>query len=221
MGTIKKIQNLNNAESFLQVNFLKGYKYIDKAGEIVNYFYKNNIEPKFSMNPQGLDIFEPEEGVDAMKITPKTFWAHFLQPGSFEQVENFFSSEFIEIMRILEIEKVSRIGWRNYFVYEFNTDKQRERALIKFLPIQNAVFEDITFGSSCDKVDLIVKIKKVIKNDSTESSGILIDIDSYQRYEELYDADKLSVKLQELKTSMKSDEMLQLINDILSCEHEA
>lgn len=221
METIKKIQNLNNAESFLQVNFLKGYKYIDKAGEIVNYFHKNNTEPKFSMNLQGLDIFEPEKGVDAIKITPKTFWAHFLQPGSFEQVESSFSSKFIEIIHILGIEKVSRIGWRNYFVYEFSTDKQREEALRKFLPIHNTVFEDITFKSSFNKVDLIVKIKKVTRNDSTELSGLLIDIDSYQKYEEFLDAEKLSIKLQDLMTSMKSDEMLQLINDILSCKDEA
>ena len=53
--TITKINNLVNAESFLQVNFVKGYKYVDRAGEIVNYFHTSDKKaPNFVMNLQGL-----------------------------------------------------------------------------------------------------------------------------------------------------------------------
>ncbi len=38
--TIKKLNKLNNLESFIQIDTIKGFKYIDRAGEIVNTYYK-------------------------------------------------------------------------------------------------------------------------------------------------------------------------------------
>jgi hypothetical protein len=69
--TVQKLNKLKNPESFIQVNTIKGYKYVDRAGEIVNFYYKNNSAPKFIMGLNGLSIEEPKEKIDELKITPQ------------------------------------------------------------------------------------------------------------------------------------------------------
>lgn len=214
--TIKKIQKLNNVESFLQIHFIKGYKYIDKAGEIVNYFHKGKEEPKFSVDIRSLDIFEPDEKIDSIKISSKSFWAHFLQPDSLEQMDGFFAKKAEDIIKILEVVEIGRIGWRNYFVYEFNTKDERDLVLKKFTPISNTKFEEIVLNSVCKDVNLIIRLRKVEKSDSTALPALLIDIDFYQKYKETVNSDQISIKLKEFKEVIRSKELLVLINEILS-----
>ena len=40
MRKITKISNLKLVESFCQVNYFKGFKYIDSAGQILNLYQK-------------------------------------------------------------------------------------------------------------------------------------------------------------------------------------
>ena len=40
---IQKLNKLKNPESFFQINTIKGFKYVDRAGEIVNAYHKNNF----------------------------------------------------------------------------------------------------------------------------------------------------------------------------------
>lgn len=213
---LSKIQKLNNVESFLQILFIKGYKYIDKAGEIVNYFYKDNQEPKFSMNFSGLDIFEPDEKINSIKVSPRSFWAHFLQPDSLEQMDSFFGAKAQDIVKILEVTDISRIGWRNYFVYEFNNEEERKNVLKKFTPIGDTEFEDITFTSKCKEVNLIIKLRRVMKTDTSALPALLLDIDFYKKYEQPLVADFIVPTLKEFKEVIRSDELSALINDILN-----
>ena len=41
-------------------------------------------------------------------------------------IENLFSNESKTIFEILDVKQVSRIGWRNYFVFEFNNQEEQE-----------------------------------------------------------------------------------------------
>ncbi len=213
---IDKIQKLNNVESFLQIHFVKGYKYVDKAGEIVNYFHKDKQEPKFSMNLNGLDIFNPDDKIDSIKISPKSFWAHFLQPDSLEQMDSFFGVKASDLIKILDVTDISRVGWRSYFVYEFNTEEDRKNTLKKFTPIPDTEFEEVTFTSVCKKINLIIRVRKVVKSDNTALPALLLDIDFYQRFdEETFDANQIVSKLKEFKEVIRSSELLSLINLIL------
>jgi hypothetical protein len=212
---IAKIQKLNNVESFLQINFIKGYKYIDRAGEIVNYFYKDNKEPKFVMNLSGLDIINPDEKIESIKISSKSFWAHFLQPDSLEQMDSFFGIKAKDIVKILDVEDMSRIGWRCYFVYEFETEEERKDVLKKFVPVINTEFEDITLTSLCKGVNLIINLRKVKKNDGLILPALLLDIDFYQKYDQSLSIDQIVPKLTEFKEVIRSEEFLVLINEIL------
>lgn len=213
--TINKIQKLSNIESFLQIHFIKGYKYVDKAGEIVNYFYKGNKEPIFSMTMNGLDIFNPEEKIDSIKISPKSFWAHFLQPDSLEQMDSFFGAKAQDILKILEVSEISRIGWRSYLVHEFNNEEDRKKVLQKFVPIDNSDFEETSLTYLCKKVNLTIRLRKIVKNDDAALPSLLFDIDFYQKYEEPLGVDSIVLKLGEFKDVIKSDDVLLLINKIL------
>ena len=45
MNTISKINKLKKIEGFIQLNYTKGFKYIDKAGEFFNCFYNEDKFP--------------------------------------------------------------------------------------------------------------------------------------------------------------------------------
>jgi hypothetical protein len=65
--TISKLNKLNNPESFIQINMIKGFKYIDNAGENVNAYHKNNPAPQFNMGLNGLIINEQKDKAESLK----------------------------------------------------------------------------------------------------------------------------------------------------------
>lgn len=66
---IQKLNKLKNPESFIQLDTIKGFKYIDKAGEIVNIYHRNNSAPKFQMGLNSLVIEQPKDKIDQLKVT--------------------------------------------------------------------------------------------------------------------------------------------------------
>jgi hypothetical protein len=216
MTAISKIQQLNNVESFLQINFVKGYKYIDKAGEVVNYFYKDSEPPRFTMDLGGLIITNPGYKIDAIKISSDVFWAHFLSPDSLEQIDSYFGKKSQDIMEILQIAEISRLGWRNYLVCEFTDVGKRDAILNKFQPIEGLNLEDITYVSECMDLSLNIKIRKVSKKDESALPGILIDVDFYKQYKEYLPSPKIVSQLLEFKRVVRSDKFLEIVNSILT-----
>jgi len=67
---IKKIGKLSYAESFLQLNTIKGYEYIDRAGRIVNeYHTPEDNPPEFIMSLEGLVIRNPKPKIIELKVS--------------------------------------------------------------------------------------------------------------------------------------------------------
>lgn len=213
---ISKILKLNYIESFLQVNYLKGYKYIDKAGEIVNHFFIDGKEPLFEMNLGGLTILKPKEKAEEMRVTPKSLWAHFVNPGSFEEVEDFYTKELKNIATILNIKEITRIGWRHYFIYDFKTEAEADEVIGKFSPISNMKSKELYFEYICNSIPLNIRLKKVFKNDEEKTPGILVDVDFYKKFDStVLTLDKANKEIEKLKTTAKSNDFLGLVNEIL------
>ena len=84
---LNKINKLKSIESFVQVNFVKGYKYVDRAGELVNFFYIDDA-PKFAMNLRGLTIYTPNQKIEEIKVSSESFWVHFIEPESLDLIEH-------------------------------------------------------------------------------------------------------------------------------------
>ena len=181
---ITKLNKLNNPESFMQINTIKGFKYIDKAGELVNLYHKNNTAPQFSMGLSGLLINEPKDKIDELKITSQVVWAKFTKIDSLDMISSLFAKETEQILKILEVEKVSRIGWRNYFVYEFQDKAKQDEYLKKFTAIDNAKPSILRFEIETGKdfgANLI--IQPVVKNDTNKTPGVLFDVDVFKNGE--------------------------------------
>lgn len=182
--TIAKLNKLKNPESFIQVNTIKGFKYVDRAGEIVNAYHRNNSAPQFQMDLGGLIIVRPIDKIEELKITSQVIWAKFSDIDSLDFIATLFSKEAENILNILEVEKISRVGWRNYFVHEFlNKEKQKEY-LEKFAVIENTKPSVIRLEVKTDKdFNANLVIQPVIKNDTEKTHGILFDIDIFQNGE--------------------------------------
>lgn len=179
--TIAKLNKLNHPESFIQINTIRGFKYIDRAGEIVNTYHKNNSVPQFSMNPNGLVIQEPKSKIDQMKITSQVVWARFVEIDSLDMISNLFIKEAETILKILEVDKISRVGWRNYFVHEFQDKRKQDEYLKKFTVIKDAKPSVVRLEIQTGKdFSAGLVIQPVVKNDEVKTPGILFDVDVFQ-----------------------------------------
>ncbi len=179
---ITKLSKLFQAESFVQVDLVKGYKYIDKAGEIVNKYY-DEAAPVFSMGLNGLVIKQPLESIEELKIAPEIVWAKFNKPDSLEQIVDTYSKETEGILEIIEVEDVNRIGWRNYFIHDFTKPEDSDRYFEGLSTFSNGGVKLsqllYTLPASGD-LEARVAIKGVTKADETNTKAVLFDVDVYK-----------------------------------------
>ncbi|MDE0243369.1 MAG: hypothetical protein OYG31_01505 [Candidatus Kaiserbacteria bacterium] len=180
---IKKLGNLNHTESFLQVNTVQGFKYIDKAGEIINRYSDNPSFVPLHIDVNGLMIKKPMVKVEDLKVDSYSVWMKFIEIDSLDMMANIFTKETREILNILSIEKINRIGWRNNFVYELrgSSDLKKYMDKITFIegtsPIGYAL--EVGKGGGGDlKGNLF--FQPVIKNNDEKTPGILFDIDVFE-----------------------------------------
>lgn len=182
--TIQKLNKLKNPESFIQLNTIKGFKYIDRAGEIVNVYHKNNMTPQFQMGPNGLVIEQPKEKIEQLKVTAQVVWAKFSKIDSLDSISNLFTKESEAILKILEVDKISRIGWRNYFIYEFTNEEEQDKYLKKFTVIKGTKPTMVRLEIETGKdFSANLMLQPVIKNDEEKTPGILFDVDIFQKGE--------------------------------------
>lgn len=115
---IKSITDLKLQNSFYQLNLIKGFKYIDKGGAIVNLYYEGNKPPNFIMGLNGLDLKSPEEYIEVLKYSADRLWIKFDKIDTIDQAIQFISKPINITKDIQEVEIISRIGWRNIFLIE-------------------------------------------------------------------------------------------------------
>jgi len=211
--TIQKLNKLKNPESFIQINTIKGFKYVDKAGEIVNAYHKNNSTPQFQMGLNGLVIEQPKNKIDELKISAQVIWAKFSKIDSLDSISTLFAKESENILKILEVEKISRIGWRNYFVHEFLNKEKQDEYLKKFTVIQDTKPTVIRLEIKTGKdFNANLMLQSVIKNDENKTSGILFDIDIFQNGE--FEPKDISKLLREFRHYLADENgFLNIVNN--------
>ena len=215
--TIKKITDLQNAESFVQANLVQGYKYIDKAGEIVNYFYSNGKPPLFDMNLGRLVIKTPDNATAEVKVSPNDFWGHYISPDSLDLIEHSFDKYQKDICNILDVGQINRIGWRNYFVFEFaqsETDK-REKVLSKFTPDDNFKFSETVFVVEEEGITQKVKVVRAERRVKDPPPAILFDVDCYKDFPSPTKPAEVGKYLKQINKQLHSDNFLSVLNTVL------
>jgi len=206
---IQKINNLKKLEGFLQLNFSKGFKYVDKAGEFFNHFYVGDNFPKHVMDPTGMTVKIDEK--TQLKVSPHHLWMHFVEPDSFD----YQSSEFINkanlVDSIFEPEKYMRIGWRSYLVYECGETYPDivPKGCIK------GEFSEIVFTKNIESFDSRISVSKLVK-EGANTKAILFDIDIFKKQEvNSTDFNQIATFLKDIESAYKSDTLLEVVNDLL------
>jgi len=212
---IDKISKLKIPKSFLQVDFVKGFKYVDKAGEILNnYILEDGQEPLFKMDLEGLRIKGVNKVFDEVKVSPRSIWASYSEVNTLDQVrDDFTSNHLLENLNILDVNKVKRVGWRNHFVREI--DSKNHDHLLRFGVSENLSVEEIVLSDSADDFKVTIRIKQVV-NTETEKVGVLFDVDTYKVYSDFSDIKDLNEEFKSTYKLIKSDFILDIINGVLS-----
>jgi len=209
--TVQKLNKLHNPESFIQVNTIKGFKYIDKAGEIVNKYHIKNKPPNFTMNPEALVIEKPQDKIDLLRVTATNFWLKFSKIDSLDMIIGLFQKNTKDVLETLEVTKLSRIGWRNYFIYEFVNDDKFKSYFANLQPIKNNDFISLTVSIKTNKsFKGNLTIVPVAKTDS-KTKAILFDIDMFEEGD--FAVQSIETKLKEFLTYLKAEDgFLEKIN---------
>lgn len=216
MKGIKKISDLIFVESFLQVNFLKGYKYIDKAGEIVNEFCVGDKEPNFSMDLNRLLIYNPEENVAEIKVSPKDYWSHFIDPDSLESVSYKYIKNGQKILNILEVDKIQRVGWRNIFAKEFRNKEERDSVFDGLKLGENVEMREGVFSFESEDYNTRLSVSKANKTDQEKTPSIIVDMDFYKIDKEGILKTNIEEILNLFKREIRSSFWIEEINKIIN-----
>lgn len=222
VNTIKKLKLEN---SFLQLNTIKGYLYIDKAGSILNS-YINESKPfdlQFNMSINGLIIDSPSINFDKIKITSDSLWFNLKKEKLDFQFKNhldLYLKEAKWISEKLSILKYSRFGWRNHFIHEFEKDTDQQDILKKIFPMAdvNVKLNNFCFSAKVGNINctFIVSVLEDPEN-SDLIKGLLIDIDQFYTKEIGFSAKDIQKLKDEFQDSFKpTGEILSFINKIIS-----
>lgn len=208
---INKISNLKHLESFLQINYLKGFKYIDKVGEVLNLYQSESGEIDYNMNPEKLIIPKPIEGIAEIKVSNVDLWCHYIDPNNLGEAERKFIKEAEKILKIIEIEKVIRVGWRNYFIHELSSKPENLNLLTK---ISKASTEELHLKLNLsDDIKSTARIK-LLKQKDNDKKVLFFDLDTY--VEKKLDLTESFKFFNKLKQSIESKDTLSLLNEIAS-----
>ena len=206
---IQKINNLKKLEGFLQLNFSKGFKYVDKAGEFFNHFYDGDNFPRHVMDPTGMTVKIDEK--TQLKASPHHLWMHFVEPDSFDYQSREFLKKATLVNSIFEPEKYTRIGWRNYLVYECGDTYPDiiPKDCIK------GEFSEIVFTKKIETFDSRISVSKLVK-EGTSTKAIFFDIDIFKKQDtEATKFTQISTFLKDIESVYKSDTLLEVVNDLL------
>jgi len=206
---IQKINNLKKLEGFLQLNFSKGFKYVDKAGEFFNHFYHGDKFPGYVMDPTGMTVKIDEK--TQLKVSPHHLWMHFVEPDSFDYQSREFLSKAKLVNSIFEPEKYTRLGWRSYLVYECGGTYPDiiPKDCIK------GEFSEIVFTKKIEAFDSRISVSKLIK-ESANTKAILFDIDIFNKQDiNATDFNQISTFLKDIESAYRSDALLEVVNDLL------
>lgn len=209
---IKSITDLKLQNSFYQLNLIKGFKYIDKAGEIVNLYYEGDKPPNFNMGIDGLYLKSPEEYIEVLKYSSDRLWMKFDKISTIDQVIQFIRKPINITKDIQKVEIISRIGWRNIFLIELmNTQEVNNiEKIVEIIPDTNTLSFRITHSKN--EIKSVIDIELLIGKKTKDKKALQINIDaSIQKNIKINDVVE---KTKEIMLYFKND-FVRLINNLL------
>lgn len=138
------------------------------------------------MDSRRLIIQTPRRGIDQLKISVGDFWCHFAEPGKFTEtrtekiLENYIDTAS-SVLDITKPEKINRIGWRSFLVYEFNHKVEDLNGIVKLR--NGKTLATVVELSLANEVKMNIQLKLLEKRDGSGDSALLFDIDAFREDE--------------------------------------
>ena len=209
---IKSITDLKLFNSFYQLNLIKGFKYIDKAGEIVNLYHNEDKPPGFILGIPGLEIKNPEKYVEVLKYSSNRLWIKFNKVDTIDQIIQFIKKPIKITKDIQEVKSVSRIGWRNYFLLELK-DMQEINNIekrLEIIPNTNTLLFRI--AHSKNEIESIIEIELLVNKENKNKKALQINLDAF--IQKNIEIDDVTKETKEIMKYFKQD-FIELINHLL------
>ena len=216
-STVKKLNNLVHAESFLQVNFIKGFKYIDKAGEVVNLFYdEDNRPPKFQMERTFLIIQKQQKLDEEYRLSVNDFWMHSVNPTGLDAIATNYDGMAEKVLKIIDVSKINRLGWRNHFVYECSKSELEQTHFAKILNSSELELSELVFNKVISGFTFNFRALKVVKEKEPNVQGLLFDVDCFKKYDQNLNIEKIRLDLKKMRETMQADDFLGVMNFLIN-----
>lgn len=101
---------------FVQANTIKGWRYLDDAGRIMNEFADQFDDMNVGL--QGLVMKSPGAVVDEARVSPRDMWIGFAKPATVQYVQDQANRFIASVSDIIGVESYSRMGVRFQYIRE-------------------------------------------------------------------------------------------------------
>jgi hypothetical protein len=180
---------------FFQVNTIKGHRYLDDAGKIMNRW--DSEFPNKDVGIVGLLMRNPDTMLRELRVDSRTIWIHFSLPERLRQVAELSVGITTEICGILEVTQFSRVGLRIQLIYNMD-DVAGENGRVTnniFVPALQAVTEgrqpgdefEFTINTGTKQNPVTLRVAAVEKKSEAKTPagfpehGLLVDADIFQK----------------------------------------
>lgn len=209
-----KIRDYKILEAYVQCDFLDGYTYIDKAGEIINSFVRENKEiPKFNMGLDGLVIEDISETVKEFRISSNRIWIHYVEPKNLGDISDTSSDLIQRALDTLKPTMFRRIGWRSYFVREDvgSGGKNPVNSLRLSANLNGFNLHNVVLAKKVNNYDVRADIRPVVNAIDPRKQALMFDIDVSKDIKE-FDKKNTVVDIHEV---IKSDALLDKLGGLI------
>ncbi len=100
--------------TYLQVNTVRGYRYLDDCGKIINKYDREF--PNKTWQLQGLALSNPDATLRAINVTVDRIWVQFERPDTLTYAADNGARVIEEICEMLEVNLFSRFGLRAQYL---------------------------------------------------------------------------------------------------------
>lgn len=101
-------------KAFVQVNTVKGWRYLDDAGRMMNHFADQFPEMKVGLN--GLQLRAPDATLDDARVTAQDIWVSFTRPATTQLIGDQAWNFVRAVAEFLDVTSASRLGLRMQYL---------------------------------------------------------------------------------------------------------
>jgi hypothetical protein len=183
--------------AFCQVDTVRGYRYLDVAGKVMNQYGARFREMTVGLD--GLRMWGSDDSFVEARASVKQLVAAFTLPPTFDLLEQEMNGYMRDVTGIFEVDHATRLGYRLQFVWPLDHDrtKDRQELLANIMHVRALAgehdvgsfnvavrFEESDYGISLSIATVSRTDTKTSPSDATTDlltelplSGVLFDVD--------------------------------------------